>query len=100
MNSEKFAVSYEIFPFLSMLLFDHGLTVIVKMGHSIGTVTEESDADAFPVAATHGEGVAGREVDFAISAIEVLVAVLFTVVGNFKVETGVATGLDERAMAV
>ena len=57
------------------------------MCHSIGTVAEEADADALPIAASHGEGIAGREIGFAISAVEVLVAVLLAVVGDFEVKT-------------
>lgn len=70
------------------------------MGHSIGAEAEEADTDALPVAATHGEGVAGREECFAINAVAVLVAVLFAVVGDFKVETGEGSWLYECAMAV
>lgn len=70
------------------------------MGHSIGTVTEEADADAFPIATSHREGVASREIGFAISAIEVLVAVLFAVVGDLEIETGEGAWLDQCAMAV
>ena len=70
------------------------------MGHSIGTVTEETDTDALPIATSHGEGVAGREISFAISAVEVLVAVLFAVVGDLEIETGERAWLDQCAMAV
>ena len=70
------------------------------MGHSIGTVTEEADADAFPIATFHREGVTGREKGFAISAVEVLVAVLFAVVCDLEIETCEGALLDRCAMAV
>ena len=70
------------------------------MGHSIGTVAEEANADAFPIATSHREGVASREISFAISAIEVLVAILLAVVGDLEVETGEGAWLDKPAMAV
>ena len=70
------------------------------MGHSIGTVAEEANADAFPVATLHREGIAGRKIGFAISAVEVLVAILLAVVGDLEVETGEGAWLDQCAMAV
>ena len=70
------------------------------MGHSIGTIAEETDADALPIATSHREGVASREISFAISAVEVLVAVLFAVVGDLEIETGEGARLDQCAMAV
>ena len=57
------------------------------MRHSIGAVTEEADADALPVTTSHGEGFAGWEEGFTVSAVEILVAVLLAVVGEFEVET-------------
>ena len=70
------------------------------MGHSIGTVAEETNADAFPIATLHREGIAGREICFAISAVEVLVAILLAVVDDLEVETGEGAWLDQCAMAV
>ena len=70
------------------------------MCHSIGTIAEEADADALPVTTSHREGVAGREISFAISAVEVLVAVLFAIVGNLEIETGEGARQNECAMAV
>ena len=70
------------------------------MGHSIGTVTEETDTDALPIATSHREGVASREKGFAISAVEVLVAVLFAVVGDLEIETGEGAWQDKCAITV
>ena len=70
------------------------------MCHSIGTVAEEADTDTFPIATSHGEGIAGREIGFAISAVEVLVAILLAVVGDLEVETGEGAWQDKPAMAV
>ena len=72
----------------------------VKIGLAIGTVTKETNADAFPVAATHGEGVAGWEIGLAIGTIEVLVTILLTVVGDFKIETCEGARLDNGTLAV
>ena len=70
------------------------------MCHSIGTVTEKADTDAFPIATSHGEGIAGWEISLSVSAVEVLVAVLLAVVGNLEVETGESARLDKPAIAV
>ena len=72
----------------------------VKIGLAIGTVTEETNADAFPVAATHGEGVAGWEIGLAIGTIEVLVTILLTVVGDSEIEAWEGARLDDGALAV
>ena len=72
----------------------------VKIGLAIGTVTKETNADAFPVAATHREGVAGWEIGLAIGTIEVLVTILLTVVGDFKIETCEGARLDNGTLAV
>ena len=72
----------------------------VKIGLAIGTVTKETNADAFPVAATHGEGVAGWEIGLAIGTIEVLVTILLTVVGDSEIEAWEGARLDDGALAV
>ena len=72
----------------------------VKIGLTIGTVTEETNADTFPVAATHGEVVAGWEIGLAIGTIEVLVTILLTVVGDSEIEAWEGARLDDGALAV
>ena len=72
----------------------------VKIGLAIGTVTKETNADAFPVAATHGEGVASWEIALAIGTIEVLVTILLTVVGDFKIETCEGAWSDNGTLTV
>jgi len=98
-KSEKFAAADANLP-LSTHLSLYRLLKFVKLSLTIGAVAEETDTDALPVATSHGKGVAGREIAIAISAVEVLVAILFAVVGNLEVKTGEGARLDERAMAV
>ena len=76
------------------------LLKLVKLSLTVGAVAEDADADALPIAASHGKGIAGREIGFAISAVEVLVAILLAVVGDLEVETREGAWLDKPAMAV
>ena len=70
------------------------------MCHSIGAVAEETDTDALPITASHGEAVACCYEAFAICAIIELMAVLLTVVGDLEIETREGTRLDELTMAI
>ena len=62
------------------------LLKIVEMGLAGGAVAEESDTDALPIAAPHGEGVACLHEMLAVKAVGELMAVLLTVVGDAQPE--------------
>ena len=100
MKREKFAATDEKYQSAVNLSFQYRLTESIEKCHSIGAVAEKADTYAFPIATSHGEGIASWEIGLAISAVEVLVAVLLAVVGNLEVETGKGAWLDKPAKAV
>ena len=71
------------------------LLKIVKSGLPAGTVTEQSRADALPIASPHGEGLTSRDIVLAIEAIEELVAILLRVVRNAKPHFRESAFLDQ-----
>ena len=56
------------------------------MCHSIGAVAEETDANALPIAPSHGEAIVCWYEAFGICAIIKLMAVLLAVVCHSKVD--------------
>jgi len=63
-------------------LFDNFLLKVVKVGPATVAVAEEADADALPVAGTHGEGLAALDKALAIGAIGELMQVFTAVVSD------------------
>ena len=80
-------------------LFGNFLLKKVELCLSIGAIAEQSRADAFPIAASHGEDLASRQEVLAIETIEELVEVLLIVVGHSKPYFLETAFHDELALA-
>ena len=74
--------------------------VVIKLCQSVFTITEQTCSDAFPIASTQGEGIAGRDEVVAISTVSELVTVLQAVVSYAQPESGEVSPLDDLSLAI
>ena len=79
-------------------LMGNFLLKIVELCLSIVTITEQSCADALPIATSHRESLARRNEVFTIDAIGKLMAILLAIVCHAKPDLGEMSFLNQLAL--